>query len=204
MGLGAISGRLPVEALLEQGETRCRGNGSLKEHRSFGNWSSSEENGAPRSRAPKAPAPSSPVQYSPGPGYGPTPQAPSSSTPAAGWDSRIAEALENEERGSLTDPLEGWPHEEQDWPTTVGRCVRSDPPLTEGNGRNPTQVTRLDSDILTRALTFVGAERVPLEEFWTLTELGDMAAVLKGRDFAVWYLPQRPFCAYRHEYRRTP
>ena len=92
----------------------------------------------------------------------------------------------------MTDPLEGWPHEEQYWPTTVSRCVHSDPLFTEGIGRNPMQVTCSDSDILTRALTSVGAERVPLEEFWTLTEYGDMAAVLEGRGFVVWPLPQRP------------
>ena len=81
--------------------------GASTEHGTFGNWSSSEGNGAPRSRAPKAPASSSPVQYSPGPGCGPAPQAPSSSPPAAGWDSRIAEVMEKEEKGSLADPL-GW------------------------------------------------------------------------------------------------
>ena len=172
-----------------------------KEHGTFGNLSSSEANGAPRSRAPKAPAPPSPAQFSPGPGFGDTPQAPSSTTPAAGWGPRITEVLGNEECGSLTDPLEGWPHEEQFWPTTAGRCVRSDTLFTEGIGRNPTHATRSDSDIPTRALTFVGAERVPLEEFWALTEFRDMAAVLKGKDFAVWPLPQRPVCAYRRESR---
>ena len=101
----------------------------------------------------------------------------------------------------MTNPLEGWPHEDQYWPTTVGRCVHSDPIFTEGLGRTPAQVTRSDSDILTRALTYVGAERVPAEEFWALAEQGDMDAVLKGRDFEVWALPQRPACAYHREYR---
>ena len=87
--------------------------GASKGHGALGNWSSSEENGAPRSRAPKASAPPSPVQYSPGPNQGPAPQAPSSSTPAAGWGARITEVLANEERGSLTDPLEGWSHRDQ-------------------------------------------------------------------------------------------
>ena len=101
----------------------------------------------------------------------------------------------------MTDSLEGWCHEEQYWPTTVGRCVHSDPLFTEGIGRNPTQVARSDSDTLTRALTSVGDKRAPSQEFWTLTGYGDMASVLEGRDFEVWPLPQRPSCAYRHKYR---
>ena len=116
--------------------------GNATDHGTFGNWSSSEGNGASRSRAPAALVPTCPVQYSPGPGCGSTPQAPSSSTPAAGWDARIAKVLANEERGSLSDPLEGWSLEEQNWPTTVGRCVHSDPFFTEGIGRNPKQIAR--------------------------------------------------------------
>ena len=107
--------------------------------------------------------------------------------------------MDREEGASLTNPPEGWSHEDQNWPTTVGRCVHSDPISTEGLGRAPAQVTRSDSDILTRALTCVGAERVPAEEFWTLVEQGDMDTVLKGRDFGVWALPQRPVCAYCRE-----
>ena len=53
---------------------------------------------------------------------------------------------------------------------------------------------------MTRALTIAGAERVPLEEFWALTEFGDTVAVLEGRDFAVWSLQRRPACAYRHKF----
>ena len=87
--------------------------------------------------------------------------------------------------GSLPDPLEGWPREEQYWPASVVRCVHSDPPFTNGVGPTPTQVTRSGSDIMTRALTLAGAVRVPAEEFWTLTEFGDIAAVLQGRDFVV-------------------
>ena len=87
--------------------------GASTDHGTFGSWSSSGGNGAPRSRAPKDLASSSPVQCSPGPGRGSAPQAPSSSPPAAGWDSSITEVMGNEERGSPTDPLEGWPREGQ-------------------------------------------------------------------------------------------
>ena len=31
--------------------------------------------------------------------------------------------------------------------------------------------------------------------------MGERVAVLRGRDFAVWALPQRPVCANRHEFR---
>ena len=113
---------------------------------------------------------------------------------------RITEVMDREEGASLTNPLEGWPHEDQYWPTTVGRCVHSDPTFAKGVGRAPAQVARSGPDILTRALTCVGAERVPAEEFWALAEQGRLDAVLKGRDFEVWAPPQRPACAYRHEY----
>ena len=48
--------------------------GDAKEHGTFGNWSSSEENGAPRSRAPEAPAPTSPVQFPRGLAVAPLPR----------------------------------------------------------------------------------------------------------------------------------
>ena len=119
--------------------------GAAQEHGAFGNWSSSDENGANRSLAPRAPAASSPAQYFPA--------------------TRIAEVMDRKEGASMTNPLEGWPHEDQCWPTTAGRCVHSDPIFTEGLVRPPAQVGRSDSDILTRAPTHVGAERVPAEEF---------------------------------------
>ena len=109
--------------------------------------------------------------------------------------------MEIEERGSLADPLEGWFREDQFWPTSVGRCVHSDPLFSQGICPAPTQVTRSDSDVATCALTLAGAERVPREEFWALSEFGDTAAVLEGRDSAVWLLQQRPVCARRREYR---
>ena len=37
----------------------------------------------------------------------------------------------------------------------------------------PILYTRGDSDIMSRALVAAGAERLPLEEFWTLDEDGD-------------------------------
>ena len=61
--------------------------------------------------------------------------------------------------------------------------------------------TRSTTDVMTRALTIVGAERDPREQFWAPSELGQSAAVLRGRDFEVWALPQRPVCAYRREFR---
>ena len=72
------------------------------------------------------------------------------------------------------------------------------------DGLGPTRMeqTRSNSDIMTRALTVAGAERVPLEGFWALTELGESIAVLRGRDLEVWALHQRPVCAYRHEFRK--
>ena len=51
------------------------------------------------------------------------------------------------------------------------------------DGPNPTEVTRSDSDIMTRALALAGAERAPSEDFSTLTELGGSVAILQGRDF---------------------
>ena len=169
-------------------------------HGAFGNWSSSEENGAPRSREPRAPAPPSPVRFCLRPGCSPARQAPTASPPAAGWNSRIAEVLGIEEMGSLKDPLEGWPRDEQYWPASVGRCAHSDPPFANGVGPTSTQASRSDSDIKTRALTLAGAERVPLEEFRALTELGDTVAVRAGRDFAAWYCSSAR-CVYRHECR---
>ena len=174
--------------------------GAAQERRTLGNWPSSDENGANRSRVPKAPLASSPVQFSQGKGHLSTTLAHTSSTPVTGRDARITAVMEREVGGSLTNPLGGWPQEDQQWPTTVGRCVHSDPIVTEGIGNSPAQVTRSNSDIMTRALTNVGAERVPVEEFWTLAELGDMATVLKGRGFEVWALPHCPICACRHEY----
>ena len=165
------------------------------EHGAFGNWSSSGENGAPRSRAPKAPASTSPAQYCPGPGRGPAPQAPSSSLQAAGWDARVAEVMDKEEMGSLSYPLEGWPREEQFRPTSVGRCVRSDLLFTNGVGPTTKQATRSDSDIMTRASTLGGAVRLPAGEFWALIGFGGTEAVLRGRDFAVRSSQQRPLCA---------
>ena len=61
--------------------------------------------------------------------------------------------------------------------------------------------TRSNSDILTRALTRAGAERVLSEEFWALAEVRGSVAVLRGRHFEVWALQQRPVCAYLHEIR---
>ena len=61
--------------------------------------------------------------------------------------------------------------------------------------------TRSNSAIMTRALTLAGAERAPLVEFWTLTELGGSMSLIRGRDFEVWALQQRMVCAYRHEFR---
>ena len=80
---------------------------------------------------------------------------------------------------------------------SAGRCVHSDPLLPNGVGPTPKRQTRSDTDITTRALTLAGAERIPLEEFWTLTEFGDNVAVLRGRDFEVWALQQRPVRAFR-------
>ena len=79
--------------------------------------------------------------------------------------------------------------------------MHSDPLFADGVCPTLTQVTRPDSDVTTRALTIAGAERAPLEEFWTLTEFGGSVDILQGRDFAVWPLQQRPVCAYRHEFR---
>ena len=59
-----------------------------------------------------------------------------------------------------------------------------------GLGSAPLHQTSSDSDIATRALSIVGAERVMSEEFWTLNEAGESVAVLQGRDFAVWALPR--------------
>ena len=109
--------------------------------------------------------------------------------------------MDKEEVGSLTDPPEGWSHDEQYRPTLVGRCVHSDPLFADGVGPTPAQATRLDSDIMALALTLAGAGRAPSEEFWNLTEFGDSVAVLQGRDFEVWSLQRRPACAYRHDFR---
>ena len=65
----------------------------------------------------------------------------------------------------------------------------------------PLHQTRSVSDIMTRAVTIAGAQRVPSEEFWTLTDVDESVAVLRGRHFAVWALPRRPVCAYCHELR---
>ena len=140
--------------------------GAAQEHGTFGNWASSDENGANRSCAPA----SSPAQDFPGTGNYSSSPATNSSTPAAGWDARITEVMDREESASLTNPQAGWPNEDPYWPTTVGRCVHSDPIPTGGIGHTPARATRSDSDILTRALTCVGAGRVPAEDFLALAE----------------------------------
>ena len=103
--------------------------------------------------------------------------------------------------GSLSAPLEGWSHEEQHRPTAAGRSVTSDPLFLDGLGPAPMEQTRSNSDVMSRALTVAGAERVPLEDFWNLTELGESVAALRGRDIEVWALRQRPVRAYRQEFR---
>ena len=77
----------------------------------------------------------------------------------------------------------------------------SDPLFSDALGPTAMELTRSNSDVMTRASTLAGAERVPLEEFWTLTELGVCVVALRGRDSEVSALQQRPVCAYRHEYR---
>ena len=75
--------KLELEAVISASPTEGPA-GAAKEHGTFGNWSSSEENGANRSRAPKAPAASSPVRYAPGTGNFSSTPTPTSSTPATG------------------------------------------------------------------------------------------------------------------------
>ena len=171
------------------------------EHDVSGNWSSSDENAGYRLGAPSASPAPFPVRFCLGPDYGAVPHVASAAPPASGWYSRIKEVMRQEEIGSLSSPLECWSHEEQFRPAAVGRRIFSDPIFMGGIGSAPLHQTRSDSDIPTRASTIVGAERVPSEEFWTLNDVGESVAVLKGRDFAARALPQRPACAYCHEFR---
>ena len=83
--------------------------------------------------------------------------------------------MDMEEVGPLSNPLEGWPHEEQYWPTTLGRRAFADPLFMDGLGPIPAKQTRSTTDITTRALTIVGAERVPQEQFWAISESGESA-----------------------------
>ena len=50
-------------------------------------------------------------------------------------------------------------------------------------------------------MKYVEAERVSSDDFGTLGEEGQPVTILRGRDFAVWSLPQHAVCDCRHEYR---
>ena len=102
---------------------------------------------------------------------------------------------------SLSDPLAGWPTSEQEWVTTIGRQVYSDDVFSVDLSSLPRHHIRSEGDILTSAMKYVGAERVPNEDFWALDEEGQPVSILHGRDFVVWSLPQRAVCDCRHEYR---
>ena len=62
-------------------------------------------------------------------------------------------------------------------------------------------IPRGDSDVMTRALAAAGADRVLLEEFWTLDEDENGVSSLRGRDFGALGLPRLLVCAYRFEFR---
>ena len=146
--------------------------GDPTQHGTFGNWSSSDENVGCCLPAPKASPTPSPVRFCLGPGSGAAPLAAPASPPACGWDSRIEEVMKREEIGSLPAALEGWPQDEQFWPTSAGRRIIADLIFLDGLGSKPAHQTLSGSVILPRALTLAGAELVPLEEFWTFNDLG--------------------------------
>ena len=102
---------------------------------------------------------------------------------------------------SLSDPLAGWPTNEREWVTTIGRQVYSDDVSPVDLSPIPQHHIRSENDILTSAMKYVGAERVSNDDFWTLDEEGQPVTILRGRDFVVWSLPQRAVCDCRHEYR---
>ena len=101
----------------------------------------------------------------------------------------------------LSSPLDGWSHEGQHSATTVGHEEHTESVFSEDLASAPFRRARSDSGIATRALMAVGAEPVPAEEFWILGGEGRPVTMLTGCDFVVWALPQRPVCAYHHEYR---
>ena len=167
----------------------------------FGSWSSSDDENPP---SPEVPGPSAnppPIRL----GVNPSPAmaSPTFPTPPEGftWDTVISEVMRNEATKSLSSPMEGWPTSETDWATTVGRQIYSEGVFSLDLSTVPGQHTRTETDILTTAMKYVGAVRVPNEDFWSLDEDGQPMTCLQGRDFVVWSLPQRAVCDCRHEYR---
>ena len=62
-------------------------------------------------------------------------------------------------------PWEAGPRMNNFGPLLLGRHIIADPIFLDGLGSTPAHQTRWNPDILARALTLAGAERVPLEEF---------------------------------------
>ena len=76
------------------------------EHGTLGNWPSSEENGAPRTRAPKAPASSSPCPVLPGSGPWPHSPGPKFLGPGRGLGPAYQRS-DGKQRAGLTDGSAG-------------------------------------------------------------------------------------------------
>ena len=93
------------------------------------------------------------------------------------WDSTVSDVLRREAQLSLSDPLVGWSANEKEWVATIGRQVNSDDVSSGDLSSIPRRHIRSENDILTSAMKYVGAERVPNDDFWTLGEEGQPVSI---------------------------